>query len=339
METRKLQVSAQGSFMLTLPKSWVQQAGLQGGDNVFVDSEEDGSFRIFPSASKPRRESRSNTLFIESFPSVKLLDLSVKASYIQGNDVTEIASKQKLSPDQKRWIKEAVSGLVGTEISEEFADRVVLLNLLDPLKFHIDVVFQRFSDVAKAIYQDATRALLDHDSEMAMDAFERGKESAKLYRLLMRQVILCSRNRQISYQMGQRDIGDLMVCAMASRELSRLAYYAMRIAQHALALTKVKLSKETTRVIVEMCQIANDMHEKAVNAYLKSDITLANSVIDKMDAERTLFAEGIRQILRMDHHADAVELSLLIRDFRGIAGYAVAIADNAVLRCFPPKVS
>ena len=337
METRKVQLSVQGSFILTLPKSWVHEVGLSKGDQVALETEDDGSLRVYAQARKTR-EGTANAISVESFPSMQLLDLCIKASYIQGNDITEIISKHNLRSDQKRWIKESIAGLVGTEIGEEFADKVVLLNLVDPLKFPIDTVLQRFSEVAKAIFVDAIDGVVHGDFDLARDAYERGKESARFYRLLMRQIIQCARNRQIAHQMGIKDIGEVIIRATCTRELSRLAYYAMRIAQHVIVLEKADVRRDLIETIEKMSTIAGQMHDKAMNAFLKMDINLAGESMEKMDSERTLFEQGMKQILMLKPDAKiATELALIIRDLRAIAGYAVAIADDAVLRAFAKR--
>ena len=102
---------------------------LRKGDLVHLELEESD---IVISATKSKQISQSKPLNIEEFKDQKILELCITASYIQGNDMTEIVSKTKIDPDQKRWIRKAADGLIGVEITEDFADRVVLQNFADP---------------------------------------------------------------------------------------------------------------------------------------------------------------------------------------------------------------
>jgi hypothetical protein len=76
---------------------------------------------------------QSRPLKIDSTLDRKMLELSITASYIQGHDITEISSADKIPPEQKRWIRQTVENLIGVEIAEEYADKVVLQNLVDVL--------------------------------------------------------------------------------------------------------------------------------------------------------------------------------------------------------------
>src|SRR5215467_2063567 len=171
MEVRKLQTTAAGTFLVTIPKEWVSLMGLTKGGLVSMELE-DSDLVISPVNRKPATQSRP--LDIDKVKDRKMLELSISASYIQGHDITEVVSKNKVLPLQKRWIREAVDNLVGVEISEEYSDRVVLQNLVDPRAFELDRIMTRFSESSIAVLRDAVTGLASGDKVLAQDAFERG---------------------------------------------------------------------------------------------------------------------------------------------------------------------
>jgi len=73
--------------MITVPKEWVEQLKLKKGDLVSTEIDE-GSLVITPTA--PRHVGHSRTIDIDQLKDQRFLDLSITASYIQGNDVTRI---------------------------------------------------------------------------------------------------------------------------------------------------------------------------------------------------------------------------------------------------------
>ncbi len=330
MEVRKLQRTAGGTFLLTIPKEWSQKLKFRAGDSMYVELDED-SIVITPTRVRPVSQSRS--IEIDQFGDRKILDLAITASYIQGHDVTEVISKHMIHPDKKHWIKHAVDGLVGVEIAESYAERVVLQNLVDPLKFDLDSLLERFSETSMAVFKDATRALVENDLPLAQDAFERGAELVKLYRLIMRLTLQVTRSRTLREQTKVPDLFSALMKVFAIRGMGRIAYYDMRIAQH-VGEIEGKVEREIVSIIEKMAKVTVKMLEQSFTALVHSDLNLASSVIDRMEEVRRMYGSAYLLVRKQQPEATSLALSLIIRDMRAIAGYAVSLADDAVLGVF-----
>jgi AbrB family looped-hinge helix DNA binding protein len=331
LEVRKLQTTAAGTFIVTIPKEWAENLGLHKGDLVNVDLDEK-DIVISATRAKKQLTQMGNSINIEEFKDQKLLELCITASYIQGHDVTEIHSKNKISPDHKRWIRQAVDGLIGVEISEDYANRIILQNLIDPSKFDLDTLLEKFALTSRAVFEDAIKALIEVDVSLAQDAYERGDQSTKLYRLLMRLALQAIKSRSIREQMKIKDAPSVVVRIIAVRELGRMAYYAMRIAQHVGEIEK-KLDEQIVTIIQKMTRVSTEMQKDALDALLKKDLPTASAIIDRMVQVRRLY-ESASPLISKYPERTALALSLIIRDIRAFAGYAVALADDAVLGVF-----
>jgi phosphate uptake regulator len=330
MEVRKLQTTAAGTFIVTIPKEWVSRLGLEKGGLVYLELEDAD---IVLSAVNSRPAPQSRPLRIDKVSDETMLELSITASYIQGHDITEVISKERILPERKGWIRHAVENLVGVEIAEEYSDRVVLQNLVDPLKFDLEKSMGRFSATALAVLSDAMRAFVEDDRVLAQDAYERGYQSTRLYRLLMRLAIQVVRNRRLRDEMNGYDIDDALMKMMAIRELGRIAYYAMRVAQHVLEVEK-RPDGASIAAVSEMARITAEMQQSAFEAFMKKDLNLASSVIGRMDAVRKLYDTITLSSYKSGQAQSNLALGLMVRGIRGIAGYAVALADDAVLAVF-----
>jgi AbrB family looped-hinge helix DNA binding protein len=329
LEVRKLQTTAAGTFIVTIPKEWAQRLSLNKGDLVNVELE-DRDIVISPTTGK--QSSQAHSLRVEDFKDQKLLELSITASYIQGHDITEIVAKGMMEPEQKRWIRKAVDGLIGVEIAEDYADKIILQNLIDPQKFQIDTLLQKFASTSNAVLLDGLRALARADLSLAQDAFERGEQSTKLYRLLMRLALQAARSRRIRDEMKIPDISSVVIKIIATRELGRMAYYSMRIAQH-VAEVERKLDEQLVSLIQKMGKISAEMQDQALKALLSKDLAMASSIIDRMGQVRKLY-EAAHPLITKQSDRSALSLSLIIRDVRAYAGFSVALADDAVLGVF-----
>ncbi len=326
---RKLQTNAAGTFIVTIPKEWAKGLTLHKGELVQVELEEND---IVISPTKTNQISQSKPLNIEDFKDQKILELCITASYIQGNDITEIVSKSKIDPDQKRWVRKAVDGLIGVEIAEDFANRLVLQNLIDPSKFQLNELLEKFAETSKAVVQDAIRALAVADLSLAQDAYERGEQSIKVYRLLMRLALQAAKSKNIRQQMKLQDISNVIIKIIAIRELGRMAYYAMRIAQHVGEIEN-KPDDQIVSIIQKLTKISVEMQASSLAALMKKDLATASSLVDRMVQVRKLY-ESVYPLISKQNERSALSLSLIIRDLRAFAGYAVALADDAVLGVF-----
>lgn len=330
MEVRKLQTTAGGTFIVTVPKEWAEKLKLKKGDLVSTELEED-SLVITPTDLRRAEESRS--LDIDSLRDERLLELNVTASYIQGHDVTRIySSGNSMRPFQKDWIKETIDGLMGVEITEDYSDHVALLNLIDPMKFSLLDLIGKFSSASLAVLEDSVKALKAGDGNLAKDAKSRGAEGSKLYNLMMRLAFQAARSRRLREQMSIPDVSGVIVMTIATRELGRIAYYSMWIAQHVVELTE-KPDPALVSIIRRMADITAEMQTLALRALLARDVAAADTVFQKMPQVRQLYESGYTLPMKANEK-DAYHLSLILRDVRGIAGYAVALADDAVLGIF-----
>jgi len=331
VQVRKLQTTAGGTFIVTVPKEWVEKLGLKKGDFVSTEMEED-SLVLTPTDARHVGESR--TLDVDRLKDKRLLELNITASYIQGHDVTRIfSSGNKMQPHHKEWIRETLDGLMGVEITEDYADHVSLLNLIDPTKFSPMSTIEQFSSASLAVLEDATKALEEGDASLAKDANIRGAEGVKLYNLVMRLAFQAARNRKLRERMNISDVSSVIVMAIATRELGRIAYYATWIAQHVMELT-ARPDPALVSVIRRMTDVTVEMQRLAMKALLSRDIGAADAVFRKMPQVRQLYESGYRLPARENEERDAYHLALILRDIRGIAGYAVALADDAVLGMF-----
>jgi len=153
--------------------------------------------------------------------------------------------------------------------------------------------------------------------------------------LLMRQVIQCARSPDLAGKMALEEPGEVIVMALTVRELSRIAYYAMRIAEHVSEIAEQEIEQGILKSISEIHRIAMRMHKDAMTALKEKNLQLAGKVIDNMEQLRGVFNNSLKELMNSKiEYNTAKHLLLILRNFRAIGGYAVGLADNATLRIF-----
>ncbi len=337
MEIRKLQKIKGGSFTLTLPKQWVEKKNLTSGEQIAVSQEEDGSLRLHPlveSMEKPLEV----ILSLEDFSSLTALEYCVETYYIQGSSRINICSQKIIPVEQKRRLKQLRMELPGVEVAEEAADKLGFQVLIDPTTFSLESLIEKTSSFSMHLQEDAVKSVLDWNFTLAKEVLERSREAQRHYRMTIRQVALSSMNRVIAEKVGVENCRECTTFALIARDLSRLVYHSSSIARHILSLEgRGKVNSEILKLIRDMSEIAYEMQGESVQAFLQKKIQLAIAVFGKMRFMRDKEKALLKKILEKTKDVDtAVALSMIARDLRRIAGYAVAVADDAMNRVLTP---
>lgn len=337
LEIRKLQKIKGGSFTITLPKKWVAKGGLESGEQIAVSEEEDGSLRLYPLRTSKERPLKV-TLSLEDYSDLTALQYCVGTYYIQGSSQISIVSSKIIPAEQKRRLKQLRVELPGVEVSEEEADKLSFQVLIDPTTFSLESLIEKTSAFSLHLQEDAVKSLLKQNFALAREVLERSKEALRHYRMTIRQVALASMNRTIAQKVGVKNCRECITFALIARDLNRLVYHSSSIARHILILErKGKVSQEILKVIAEMSEIAHKMQKEAVQAFLQKKAQLAIEVFEKMELVREKEKALLRKIMEKTRDVDtAVALSMIARDLRRIAGYAVAVADDAMNRVLTP---
>ncbi|MFQ6064157.1 MAG: PhoU domain-containing protein [Candidatus Bathyarchaeia archaeon] len=336
MEIRKLQKIKGGSFTISLPKDWVERRRLKRGEQMMVRPEEDGSLKIYPVAA-PSEKPYEVTLEIENYANLRALEYCIGTYYIQGSKKINVISKKIIPAEHKRRLKHLRTELPGVEVAGEEADRLSFQVLIDPTAFALESLIEKTSSFSLHLQEDAVRSISEHNVQLAREVIERSKEALRHYRMTIRQVALSSLDKSLAEKLGVRNCQECVTFALIARDVNRLVYHSSSLASHLLDLKEKKIDQELLDMIEEIASITFKMQREAVRAFLKKDVKLAIATMRRMDEvgkkEKILLTGIMKNVKDVD---TAVSLSMIARDLRRIAGYSVAIADDAMNRVLTP---
>jgi phosphate uptake regulator len=338
METRKLQKLKGGSYIISLPKDWIEKYQLKSGEQITVSEEEDGSLRLLPVKENLEKPLEA-TISLENYPDLRSLKYCLITYYIQGSDRINIVSRKIIPAEQKRQIKQFRAELPGVEVAEEEANKLTFHVLIDPTVFSLESLIERTFAFSLKLQEDAVKALLNLDIPLAMEVLERSSEAQRHYRFTIRQVALAAFNQKIGKKIGIKNCQDSIHFALVVRDLSRLIYHSSAIANHVLSLEGKEVDPEVLNLIKKMSEAAYQMQKNAIEAFLKKDVRLAINVFCAMDYIKEIERAILKKIMEKTTNIDlAITLSMIARDTRRIAGHAVAIADDVMNRILRPCI-
>lgn len=328
MASRKLQRSKSGSYLVTLPKSWVEDMGLEKSSRIDINRQEDGSLHLVPSreTSKPKNKIE---LKFEDYPDLRSLENMVKACYMQGGQEIQIATEEGTITDEKEKLRKILLDLIASEVTEDRPSKFVIRVLADPRSFSINDLLNRISNLISSIHKDTTRALEEEDSELASDASYRGVDIERLHRLTMRQLSLSLDERRIAESIGINNPMECLLYAVSFRDLCRMGYHVKRAAGIVGDLN-TEPDRELIDLFLKMSKVFSDMRKNATEALAEADQLTAHRVIEDMDEIKEYDQKITNKILKESLESrTSFALNSLSTNWRRAAGHAVGVADIA----------
>ena len=330
MESRKVQVTGGSTFTVSLPKEWATENDVSAGSIVEFHDEDDLLLL------SPRRENDrvEGTLDISGLEDEHELTRAVMTMYVNGFDVLTLETT-RITATQRRVIRDATQGLVGLEVIEETADRVVLQDLLDSSELSVHNAITRMRLVALTMLDDAVEAFIEDDDELANDVIERDDDVDRLWYLVSRVFRTVLRNPTAANEIGfpRETVFDYHSSA---RQLERIADHATKIAN--LALEADEITGETADLLRKLREEAVTVPETAMDALLEDDsdeaVSLANRA-RKHIREVDDTAREVDKAVREFDPQSAQVLGLVVDSLSRTADYGGNIAESALQKAAP----
>jgi phosphate uptake regulator len=324
MEGRKLQLAGKSTFLVSLPKRWVTNAGLKAGDTLFVDTETDGSVSI-RLQSGVRPTVRRKVFHERGEETREHLLRKLIGAYISGFGMIEI----RYAPDRGSFVRKVAREfcrlVIGPEVIEETQNTILVQDLSDPSELSSEKCLRRMHLTVRAMLEDAVGALKAGNPSLANDVALRGQDVNRLYWMVAKQYHLAhstpSESSVAATIHGHRLIAKL---------LERIGEHAQRIASTTAVLHS---DKSLDPKLVEQFSAARAsavaILDKSFNALVTRNIEIANEAIDaRVEHQRLIDALSHRVALRRG--ATLLALGNVVDSLGRTAVYAAEIAEEAI---------
>jgi len=327
-ETRKLQFTGGSTYIISLPKRWIDQNQLKKGSVIKLLEEEDGLLSIIPNDTALQQERDEAVIKVNPKDSPELVIRKTVSTYLVGYNMIRIkAEKQKqLSTKQRHELKNfSRHMLVGTEIVIDTPQELTLQVLLSYPELSVQSALRRMSIITASMQRDAITALKGLDSQHAKEVLTTDNEVDRFNLYIVRQLKTAIQNPRIIKEIGLKNARDCLGYRLVTKSVERTADHAARIADNVL-LIKNKLEPETSEKLEKMSVLAVSMFETAIEALFRQDYALAESIVEKTNDIISMEKEAVVSSQKIDVE-DAPHLRLIIESIRRTAEYASDIAE------------
>ncbi len=150
MDHRKLMGFSKGSYIVTMPKSWVAKHNLKKGDTISIE-EGSNELVLYAGQKEPVREEKAISIDTEG-KKLAMIKAEIVSAYLNNYNTIEIRSKNLA--DDAQVIKGIIRNLSGMEIIEQTSTKIVAQDLIDVNSISIQNIMRRMDVITRSMIDD-----------------------------------------------------------------------------------------------------------------------------------------------------------------------------------------
>lgn len=327
-EIRKLQITGGSTYILSLPKKWVEEMGLKQQDNLAIVRQNDSSLLIIPEKPQKTQRPAEATIEIRSDDEPDSTIRKLVATYLVGFTEIRIRTKKgRLDPMLRNVLKEFIRKmLMGTEILAETPQELRLKILLSYPELSVQSALRRMSRITISMHQDAVQALKDLDTDLTHEVIRMDDEVDRFSLYIIRQLKAAVQIGRIINEIGLSTGRDVLGYRLIVKSIERTADHALEIAKHTETL-KNPLDPELYSQIEAMSGSTIAVFKEAIGTLFSRDFQKANEIVQRAKQIAQTEKELVSSILKRPNAEDVANLNLIIESIRRAAEYASDIAE------------
>jgi phosphate uptake regulator len=326
METRKVQVTGKSTYVVSLPKKWVNSIQIKNGDSVAMIPLPDGTMLINPKLKRSEKEQSKKVVPVDSGDREQLFRKFIGA-YLAGYNVIEFRLSGPGSKEIRQEIHELSHRVIGPQLIEETAGTMTMRDLLDSSDFSLLKGVRRMYMITRDMHLGAVNLLRVHNLEAANDIRQRDQEVDKLYWMIAKQYNLIVKDVFFADKMALQPL-EAQGFLLVARTLERIADHSSRLALYA---TQVNERDPMVEKILSMDAEVVKLLDDAMNAFYVNKFDGADEVVNRSKLMIHKIENLTHEVLGMKGEAaNIVPLAYIVDSLERTRAYASDIAETAI---------
>jgi phosphate uptake regulator len=347
---RRVQCTGRGSYIISLPKKWVQDIELKRGSEIAFNVQSDSSLTLVPRKLKEKDEENEKTRLKEYYvvadpkKDAQSTYRMTKALYAIGADMIRIHFKTtEDAAKQKTEIKNlARDTFLGSEIIEETPEEITFQILIKHSEFPIEKAVRRMAIVALSANRDAISALKNRSPEMFQSVVNASNDVDRLALYVVRQ-LKWGIERNLFRELGFKTAKEFLLYRIAVNDIKNIGENALNIVNSLETFQKLvvdqtlfikePIDEEIYSQLLSFNSLAHQLFEEATKAMFKRGYSDAEKIISKRESFAPLENELIRLMSskKLDPNIAAI-LRLILDSSRRIMDYSKNMAELTLNR-------
>jgi len=327
MEIRRVQMTGGSSFVVTLPKDWIQEMRIKKNDPIGLIVQSDGTLLVTKNTTEEPLQ-RVKEIDIGHITDPSFLFRMLIGTYITGFTSIRITSKQRFPPFVRTVVRDFTQMTIGQEVVEETDTLITIKDLLNPAEMPFDNTIKRMFVIVRNMHEDAITALETHNHTLATDVINRDMDSDRLNWLIARQTNMIMQNPALSRKM-EVSVGMAMYYHIISRIIERIGDHAVRIAENAQPIMDIDLDPKIVTALKKANVLSMNVFDKSIISFFNADIREAHKTIESVSALENICGDINNMALKQET-VTAISIGYIAESIRRAGEYSADISENVI---------
>jgi len=331
-ELRKIQVTGGSTYIISLPKTWIDQMGLKRSSVVSIVQRDDMSLIIKPKGIESPEHVRKVIINIQQGEKPDSVVRRLVSSYVNGYNIIQVRSTEKRIDLEIRFaIKDFVrKKLVGTEILSDLPNELTLQILLSYSELSVKDALRRMSLIAASMHRDAVQTLSTDNPRIAKEIVNMDDEVDRFSFYVIRLLNVASMDAHVLKESGIGTPRQCLGYRLITKSVERMADHATNIAENRLALHLVPINDEILAELNRISVSAIKVFEASMEALFDEEYSEADSVMEAAEETRGMEDEVIHKIVKLAPVEDVPQLRLIVESIVRTSEYGADIAETVL---------
>ncbi|MBW2986956.1 hypothetical protein KY336_00250 [Candidatus Woesearchaeota archaeon] len=298
METRKLIKFGKNSFVLTVPKSWIDKNNLNSKQPVFV--EENANDLIITTEQKKDKEEKKIVIYVDG-KTANTIEREIVSAYINNYNMMEFRGNEL--KNLARHIGDFLNNLMSFEIMEQTSVKLLVKDFLNFRDISVSDIIRRIDRIVRVMLEDSSLSFKEDNVE----SLNLRDVDINRFTYLIRRLVKGGMKNPNIAKLLQQSTPELMTTFMLSQHLEKIADNSKRIAREIKTLKKNKEGTQKEKNILELFKKIQQQYLEVMKSYYNKDRILADKC---SDIGKELAKEYVELSSK---HSDSLTHSILTR--------------------------
>lgn len=327
MDIRKVQLTGGSSYVISLPKAWVNSVSVKKNDSLGLIVQPDNTLLITTKISGEQVEI-TKEFNVENINEPMFLFRCLIGAYIVGYDNIKLISIKKMPPFARTIVRKFTQMTIGQEVVEETDSEIIIKDLLDPLEMPFHSTIRRMYVIAKSMLVDAIENLKNFDKILADDIISRDNDVDRLHWLISRQCSILLRNVNLAEKLDMTP-GIAVNYFLISKFIERIGDHAVSIIKNIQNLEELKIDKKIIEEIDKSAELSLKIFDKSIESLFKKRMNASNDCIESIP-KLVLRCEKINTMALSQKGIIAVSIGNIVESIRRTGEYSSDISESVI---------
>ncbi|MEK6865316.1 MAG: phosphate uptake regulator PhoU, partial [Thermoproteota archaeon] len=281
-QTRKIQLSGGSTYIISLPKDWIEELKIKVGENITIVKNSNQSLTLFPRELEDKKNTTA-VIYSSQKDSGDSVKRKIIAVYLAGYKIIQIKTKgMKISSEHSRSVRELIRlSMIGTEIVESSSEAMTIQILTRLPELSFETALKRMYLMATNMVKESIESLEEADTSHADAVVNMDDEVDRFGLYMRRNLVLAVGNENILQDMGLKRPSDCLEYRTIVSKIERIGDHASLIAKR-IKFIEEKIDPKIIIKIKKLSEKSLEVFEEAITAVQNHDFQKGENVAEKV---------------------------------------------------------